>query len=342
MSDIAPEQAATEAEEATAATPKKRSGRLPAGAFADASDELPTKLWTAPDGETEKDWEHFELWERVVETLYALPSYFAVEGTLPIIPAADLHSANTLLGAVIEDAIPKTLNQLRTLWDPDREYSAYSFQRQPQTFPDVPFRKLSGRPETLFGIEVKSWYVLAKEAEPSFRFYVNRNFCHPADVCVIVPWALDGAVSGKPVVFRPLLCGARKAARLRNESWVGKASDKHWAEIIKPTGPFRFNPTREDRINDSAPRDSGNNMGRLARTGVWQEDIERLLAEERISGIPLAAWAAFLSAFKEATTLDQSLVAVRRIAAKFGHAAGRVDPAVAKIIEGISELSTDD
>jgi len=200
-----------------------------------------------------------------------------------VIPAADLHAANTPLGAVIEDSIPRTLNTLRTLWDPDRHYSAYALARQPQTFPDVPFRKMSGGSyETLFGIEVKSWYMLAKESEPSFRFYVIRDFCHPADVCVFYPWALDGAVSGKPILFRPLICGARKAARLRNVSWVAKAQDADWARIDAPAGPFRFNPTREDRFNDSAPRDMGNNMGRLARTGVWTAEITRLLAEERI------------------------------------------------------------
>jgi hypothetical protein len=280
------------------------------------------------------------LWERVVETLFALPSYFSIQGQLPIIPAADLHAANSLLGAGIEGSVPRTLNQLRTLWDPKRDYSDWSFERQPQTFPDVPFRRRSGSAgETLFGIEVKSWYILAKEREPSFRFYVNRNFCHPADMCVIYPWALDGAVSGKPILFRPLVCGARKAARLRNEAWISKAKNTEWASIKEPAGPFRFTPTREDRINDTSPRDDGNNMGRIARCGIWTAEIDRLLTEERISGIPLMAWQAFLAAFKEGTALNDSMKAIARIAKK--HGAKGHDPqdvAMGKLFEGLREL----
>jgi hypothetical protein len=324
---------------------KKPSGKLSAKDFEDQPDESPKYEWIDPKIKTTKSWPHFDLWERVRETLYALPSSFRMEGNLPEIPASDLHAANTLLGAAIEDHIPLALNRLRLTWDPNSNYADCIFKRQPQTFPDVPFRReTAAGSQTIFGIEIKSWYVLAKEQEPSFRFYVNRNFCHPADLCVVYPWALSAGVSGTPRLFRPLVLGARKAARLRNQSWVAKASTKEWADIKEPMGPFVFHPVKEDRINDSSPRDGGNNMGRIARTGVWEIEIERLLREETISGIPLAAWHAFLSSFRESTTFEQAMRSVNAISKRYKDTQGDERAEYLKIVadglEAIGNLLT--
>lgn len=278
---------------------------LPAEAYIDQDDEIPRS-----------EWEHYAVWDRIRETLYALPSYFRMEGSLPNIPAKDLHSANTFLGAAIEEHIPVALNQLRSTWDPESKYADCLFKRQPQTFPDVAFRRETAEgSEVLFGIEIKSWYILAKEMEPSFRMDVNREFCAPADLAVIYPWAFSAAVSGTPRLFRPLVLGARKAARLRNEAWINKAKNDEWAAIRSPTQVPTFYPTKSDKINDSAPRDGGNNFGRVARTGVWQVAIDRLLREESIAGIPLLGWHRFLSSFKESTTIEQALKSISRIRA---------------------------
>jgi hypothetical protein len=48
------------------------------------------------------------------------------------------------------------------------------------------------------GIELKGWYVLAKEKEPSFRYKVTLTVCAPADLLVVVPWALSNVISGRP------------------------------------------------------------------------------------------------------------------------------------------------
>lgn len=278
-------------------------GKLPAASYADKKGEVPSS-----------EWGHFDVWERIREILYSLPSYFKMEGSLPNIPAQDLHSANTLLGAAIEDHIPVALNQLRSTWDPDSEYTDCLFKRQPQTFPDVAFRReTADGSEVLFGIEIKSWYILAKEMEPSFRMDVSREFCAPSDLAVIYPWAFSAAISGSPRLFRPLVLGARKAARLRNEFWVHKAKDVAWAEIIEPDQAPGFYPSKTDQINDRAPRDKGNNFGRVARTGVWEVAIDRLMREESIAGIPLLGWHGFLSSFKESTTLDQARQSIERV-----------------------------
>lgn len=277
--------------------------------------KLPADSYNDLDGETpSSEWEYYAVWEKIRETLYALPSYFRMEGSLPNIPAKDLHSANTLLGAAIEEHIPIALNQLRSTWDPESQYADCLFKRQPQTFPDVAFRReTADGNEVIFGIEIKSWYILAKEMEPSFRMDVNRNFCAPADLAVIYPWAFSAAVSGTPRLFRPLVLGARKAARLRNEFWVSKAKNNEWAQIKEPDQESCYYPAKSDKINDLAPRDSGNNFGRVARTGVWDIAIGRLLREESIAGIPLLGWHGFLSSFKESTTIEQAQVSIARL-----------------------------
>ena len=39
----------------------------------------------------------------------------------------------------------------------------------------------------LLGIELKGWYVLSKEGEPSGRYKVTPAACAPQDLLVIVP-----------------------------------------------------------------------------------------------------------------------------------------------------------
>ena len=304
------------------------------------TEATPDRFADQPGERPDSTWAHSAVWERIRETLYSLPSSFKMEGHFPTIPASDLHSANTLLGAAIEEHIPVSLNQMRATWDPSGEYGECIFKRQPQTFPDVLFRKeLEGGSEPVFGIEIKSWYILAKEMEPSFRFYVNQKFCHPADLCVVYPWAFSAGVSGTPKLFRPLVIGARKAARIRNEWWVYRAKTEGEKTIAGPEGEGRFHASKADRINDSSPHDSGNNFGRLARTGIWDAEIRRVLREEHIAGIPLLGWHAFLSAFKETTTLEESVKSIRQFLLKSGiKETTPSEEAFAKIADGVSTL----
>lgn len=51
--------------------------------------------------------------------------------------ASDILTLNSALGATIEEQVVATLNTLRPVWDPDKQYQTYGFVRQPQTFPDV-------------------------------------------------------------------------------------------------------------------------------------------------------------------------------------------------------------
>ncbi|HTU91770.1 MAG TPA: hypothetical protein VMF69_16935 [Gemmataceae bacterium] len=84
------------------------------------------------------------------------------------------------MGANIEEQVVRTLNLIRSTWDADGRYALYSFVRRPQTFPDVRLRKASGD-ETLMGVELKGWYLLAKEGEPSLRFQATAAACAKQD-----------------------------------------------------------------------------------------------------------------------------------------------------------------
>ena len=123
----------------------------------------------APARDILDDWEHSRLHRDLREAIACLPMYFRTETHISGIMATDLHTLNIVLGATIEEQVVRTLNLVRNTWDPDEQYSSHSFVRQAQTFPDVLLRKASTG-DVLLGIELKGWYLLAKEAEPSLRF----------------------------------------------------------------------------------------------------------------------------------------------------------------------------
>jgi len=100
----------------------------------------------------------------------------------------------------------------------------YGFERKPQIFSDVVLKASAPdlKPNVILGIELKGWYILAKEKEPSFRYKVSPSVCAPADLLVVVPWALSHVISGAPIVFEPFAMSARHAAEYRNWYWKYK------------------------------------------------------------------------------------------------------------------------
>ena len=117
-------------------------------------------------------WEHYGLYESVKKAIYALPANFESSLRIQGVLATDLFAFNSSLGATIEEQVVAALNKLRAVWDPNQKYALYEFERRPQTFPDVVLKTSSPgqKPEIILGIELKGWYVLAKEKEPSFRY----------------------------------------------------------------------------------------------------------------------------------------------------------------------------
>ena len=120
-----------------------------------------------------------------------------------------------------------TLNTLRPVWDPDSEYQTFTFVRQPQTFPDVMLRSVSNGVKPLMGIELKGWYLLASEKQPTYRFKTTAAACNPWDLLVVVPWVLSNVLAGTPVLFKPFVKPALYCAQKRNYYWQQERQHRH-------------------------------------------------------------------------------------------------------------------
>ncbi len=258
-------------------------------------------------------WEHADLYKNVREAVQSLPIYFRTETFISGIIATDLHTLNTVLGATIEEQVVRTLNLTRTTWDADGQYALYQFVRQPQTFPDVRLQKAGGS-EVLMGLELKGWYLLAKEAEPSLRFQTTADACTPQDLIVVVPWVLANVISGSPMLFEPWVESARYAAEFRNHHWRHVRKTEHETTIDVPSGVQPY-PSKADQIIDKPRYDGGNNFGRLARTGIMN-DYMRKLEDLPLCGIKTMYWRQFLKTFQESTTDEEARLALDRLREK--------------------------
>lgn len=253
-------------------------------------------------------WPHAELFSRVKEALQAAPAYFKSEINIKGVPATDIQNLNTLLGATIEERVVDTLNSMRAVWDPNGRYSLHSFVRQAQTFPDVLLRRAYDG-DIIMGIELKGWYLLAKEEEPSFRFVVTPAVCNPQDLIVVYPWHFSEVISGTPVLVQPYIEHAKYVAEYRNWNW-NRARANNPVILAAAANPY---PRKSDNISDKATSDDGGNFGRIARTNLLEslkiEANARLLA-----GIPAVRWRAFFKIFSQSattTTMDQALQRIR-------------------------------
>jgi hypothetical protein len=136
------------------------------------------------------NWEHRALYDRVLDALHALPNSFRTSLNITGVRVTDLYTLNSALGASIEQSVVDNLNALRPIWDPSGAYRLYAFARQNQVFPDVLLTTSapSADPKIVTGIELKGWFVLSKEGEPSFRYKVSPAGCADADLLVVFPW----------------------------------------------------------------------------------------------------------------------------------------------------------
>lgn len=252
----------------------------------------------APEPVEPTDWEHYALWERVRSAVRACPDHFSTSTNIEGLLATDLFTLNTPLAATIEESVVKTLNDLRSVWDPADEYESFSFVRQSQTFPDVLLREQDNGVNILMGIELKGWYLLAKEEEPTFRFTVTEAACNPWDLLVVVPWALSNVLSGAPRLHRPFIQTARYCARKRNHYWLHERSVRRdTGDIDEPSG-VRPYPSKGDNISDRATVDGGSNFGRLARYGVMDRYVTEM-RDASIRGIPVRDWQEFFKTHRD-------------------------------------------
>ena len=258
---------------------------------------MPKPLQPPPQPLEPVKWEHFLLWKRVRESLLALPDYFSTPTQISGILVTDLFTLNSVLGAMIEEQVVATLNGMRGVWDPDKKYQAYSFVRQPQTFPDVLLRKTTNGQDVLLGIELKGWYLLSKERMPNFRFTVSPSCCNEWDLLLVLPWVLSNVLSGTPIAHHPFIASAKYAALQRNYYWEHEKESQTHGQIALATGVSPY-PLKSDPISDKAISDSGGNFGRLARYGIMKEYVDEMLGVD-LRGVPVRDWLNFLTKHAE-------------------------------------------
>lgn len=255
-------------------------------------------------GGPQADWLYRDLYERVIKTLYALPSRFRTPLRIEGVPATDLFTMNSALGAAIEISVVDSLNELRSMWDPQNQYADYSFVRQSQRFPDVLLKTKnpnSQSPLIIMGIELKGWFLLSKEGEPSFRYKISPHCCSEADLLVVIPWLFDSVISGAPQLMEPIITEASFAAKRRNYHWEWVRASKNQLQEMRgiiPAPHVGTYPPKTARSSDMPVSDSGGNFGRIARCGVMDADVASRLREDAL-GIPVDAWRQFLKIFSD-------------------------------------------
>ncbi len=258
------------------------------------------------------DWGHRHLFERVREAVFAVPGNFRSDVLIRGVQVTDLFNLNALLGAAIEAGVVSTLNSLRRLWDVDKRYAIYSFVRQPQTFPDVRLQNSADPSDILLGIELKGWYLLAKEKEPSFRFLATPAACAKADLFVVYPWYLSEVISGVPKLVEPYVELARYVAEYRNHHWEHLMSHRKSPRIIPARAGHPY-PSKTDEIVDKAEVDGGGNFGRIARTGLMDTFCEAA-GDRLLAGIPARYWRRFFKTFTETATEETIEATLNRFA----------------------------
>lgn len=246
------------------------------------------------------DFDFFEVREssplinRVNDALYSAPAEFESGIEIDGLSVADLFSLNGAIGSSIEQNVVDTLNDMRSVWDPNNEFTNCSFVRQSQTFPDVLLvnHRNKGEREPIMGIELKSWYLLSKENEPSFRYRVTPGACAESDLLVVYPWALSNAISGEPEIYEPYVMGAKEASEKMDEYWQNERNTNLDTGINRPDGISPY-PENSDEIQDEPVADAGHNYGRLSRANVMDEYIERM-SKKQVAGVSADKWIEFI------------------------------------------------
>jgi hypothetical protein len=258
--------------------------------------------------------------------------------------ATDIFTLNSALGASIEDAVVRGLNALRDEWDPDGAYALYRFQRQAQAFPDV--RLMTDAPNLeriLMGIELKGWFAVSKEGEPTFRYTITPDACAPQDLLVVYPWVLSDVVAGAPKLLPPFVGEAKYAAELRNHYWRHMRADKGKnGTVITATHRSPYPAVKTAQCSDRAEDDGGGNFGRVARYGLLDSFVSSTTSQE-ISGIPVNAWLSFFRVFSDNTrTIEEVVPAVEGALKKHRTKNGNEQSALAEAFEHIAASLKDD
>lgn len=198
------------------------------------------------------------------------------------------------MGGAIEDQTVATLNATRAIWDPQGKWADYEFRRYAESFPDVRL-ECDGGVEPLIGIELKGWYLLAKEEMPSFRFRASANAMTVWDLITVFPWSLSNVISGTPILESPYIEQAKYVADLRTFYWENRNATAQPVEHPE-THPY---PEPGSSYSDIVHDDRGGNFGRIARVHGLMDDWVSDTMKTSLAGIEARWWVRFLKLFDE-------------------------------------------
>lgn len=251
--------------------------------------------------------------EGIVRALRAVSMHFKSTINIEGLSATDLFAMNTLLGGAIEEQTVVTLNATRAIWDPDGRYADYEFRRYAESFPDVRLER-EGEHVPLIGIELKGWYLLAKEREPSFRFKASANAMTVWDLIVVFPWSLSNVISGTPLLEPPFIEQAKYAADLRTFYWENRSANAKPVEH-PVTHPY---PDAGTSYSDIVHDDAGGNFGRIARVKGLMDEWVKDTMQTPLAGIEARWWVDFLKLFDERGDEESIRTRFERLAQKAG------------------------
>lgn len=259
------------------------------------------------------DDERTVLRDGVLRALRAVPMHFDSTINIEGLSATDLFAMNTLLGGTIEEQTVATLNATRTIWDAEGRWADYEFKRYAESFPDVRLER-NGDQAPLIGIELKGWYLLAKEEMPSFRFKASADAMTVWDLIAVFPWSLSNVISGKPVLESPYIEQAKYAADLRTYYWEHRKADAQPVEHPE-THPY---PAPGSSYSDIVHDDKGGNFGRIARVHGLMDDFIKETMQTALAGIEARWWVQFLKLFDERCDEATIMVRFERLAQQTG------------------------
>ncbi|MGH3978897.1 MAG: hypothetical protein ACRDRZ_07840 [Pseudonocardiaceae bacterium] len=277
-----------------------------------------------------------DLVENVRNALRALPFHFTSRTAIEGLEAGDLFSLNSVLGGTIEIQTVQNLNRLREVWDPNDQFPDYGFERFSQTFPDVRLvTRSESKPSPILGVELKGWYLLSREGEPSFRYTATREACDPFDLLVVVPWHLSNVLSGVPIVYEPYIEQARYAADYRNYYWRYQRGVKADGRIESPEDVQPYPPAKAITA-DKPKSDSGGNFGRVARVSGLMDWYTELRLSTRVAGIEARHWVSFFKTYADAAKADRVHERITTLLAR--ESDRTADEQTRRIVELLEEL----
>lgn len=140
--------------------------------------------------------------------------------------------------------------------------------------------------------------------------------------------------------YEPYIRSARFAAEYKNYYWEhvrSSSADKR----IRRSGVTGFYPVKSDAISDVPLSDSGQNFGRIARTGIMDEFTAEV-GKQLLAGIPTDAWRRFFKVFTENPTegaIDRLIATLEREQRASSDSVLRTDAQVARLRQIVEEMA---